>query len=279
MANIDDVRVVAIQLMSALRHMKAAGCLHRDIKCNNIVLSANFRCIKLCDFSSAKILDSNDGRDSLGSLRTYTLIGTPEFMAPEMLLRCGYSFEVDVWAMGVVLFELCTGTRPFTDQARDWVELNGSTAVRSTFSDSTSASALQLGEPAHDDISKEKIANFFHTHCGIDYFALDVFCTTTLGRQLADFISTHLITSDRSFRDINIICQKVYISYSLILIQKFMLYICALQAPQIQFLAPYADTNWEYFTEVDGPHLSDDVYIDTETAELVECLSKKYLIS
>jgi serine/threonine protein kinase len=206
MANIDDIRVVAIQLMSALRHMKAVGCIHRDIKCNNIVLSDSFRCIKLCDFSSAKVLGLEDElRPPSDSLRTYTLIGTPEFMAPEMLLRCGYSFEVDVWAVGVVLFELCTGNRPFSDRAQDWVELEGNIAIRSTFSDHT----VPAGEPTNDDILDNKIANFFKRHCAIDFFEFDVFCVSNLGRELMEFISSHLITPDRSSRDINTICRQV----------------------------------------------------------------------
>lgn len=47
------------------------------------------------------------------------LAGTPEYLAPEMIKRTGHSFEVDLWTLGVLIFEMSNGSAPFTDRGRN----------------------------------------------------------------------------------------------------------------------------------------------------------------
>jgi len=47
------------------------------------------------------------------------LVGTPEYLAPEIISRTGHSFEVDLWTLGVLIYEMATGTTPFTDEGRN----------------------------------------------------------------------------------------------------------------------------------------------------------------
>jgi cGMP-dependent protein kinase len=63
--------------------------------------------LKLLDFGTAKIVTS----------RTYSVIGTPHYMAPEVILGKGYMFSADVWSFGVMVYEMLCGTVPFGDDS------------------------------------------------------------------------------------------------------------------------------------------------------------------
>lgn len=65
-----------------------------------------FRYVKLVDFGFAKRLD--------GGRKTWTFCGTPEYVAPEVILNKGHDISADYWSLGVLMFELLTGTPPFT---------------------------------------------------------------------------------------------------------------------------------------------------------------------
>lgn len=65
--------------------------------------------IQLVDFGISKQLDG------AGS-KTRSIRGTPEYMAPEMLKKQGYSLQIDWWALGTICFELLTGQAPFYDE-------------------------------------------------------------------------------------------------------------------------------------------------------------------
>ncbi|ETK93919.1 NEK/NEK1 protein kinase [Phytophthora nicotianae CJ01A1] len=94
-----------VQLALGLHHMHQQRVLHRDLKTANIFLShAGY--LVLGDFGIARTLRNDD--------MATTMIGTPLYMAPEVLDGKEYSFSSDVWALGCVLYELCTGKPPFT---------------------------------------------------------------------------------------------------------------------------------------------------------------------
>lgn len=96
----DTVAVYAAELICALVHIHSRGCMHRDIKASNCILDSSGH-IKLCDFSAAKVIEEIT---EAGPRYTYTLIGTPEFMSPEMLLRrVGYTYASDAWSLGWIL--------------------------------------------------------------------------------------------------------------------------------------------------------------------------------
>lgn len=63
--------------------------------------------LKINDFTSAKKLNKDIG------YRTFTQIGTPHYMAPEVILGKGYSFAVDLWSAGVMFYEFVIGKVPF----------------------------------------------------------------------------------------------------------------------------------------------------------------------
>ncbi|KAI1319687.1 signal transducing kinase of the PAK [Mortierella claussenii] len=79
--------------------------IHRDIKCDNIFINGAHGEVKIGDMGTAKM--------KIG--KKYTVIGTPEFMAPEMYEEKGYSEKVDIYAFGMCLLEMVTGDYPYNE--------------------------------------------------------------------------------------------------------------------------------------------------------------------
>ncbi|KAJ5665482.1 Protein kinase A catalytic subunit 2 [Penicillium maclennaniae] len=82
------------------------GVAYRDLKPENILLDADGH-IKLVDFGFAKQVDNRE---------TYTLCGTPEYLAPEVIHNSGHGLAVDWWALGILIYEFLVGQPPFWDQ-------------------------------------------------------------------------------------------------------------------------------------------------------------------
>jgi len=105
---VSSARFYAASIISALIHCHDRRIAYRDMKLENVLLdAAGF--VKLIDFGFAKRL-SGDRK----SERTFTVVGTPEYLAPEIIVRAGHSFAVDFWALGVLLYELLVDEEPFT---------------------------------------------------------------------------------------------------------------------------------------------------------------------
>ena len=94
------------EVISAIKylHTRNPPIIHRDIKPENILLDQEGRC-KLADFGWSNFDVGDKFRD--------TYCGTPEYLAPEMITKSGHNESVDIWALGVLLFEMLTGRTPF----------------------------------------------------------------------------------------------------------------------------------------------------------------------
>jgi 3-phosphoinositide dependent protein kinase-1 len=106
--NIDVVRLLSAQLLQAISQCHRAGVIHRDIKPENVLLDARNH-VKLTDFGTALVIDDSK-RDTL--IRS-SIVGTPAFVAPELLNDGQISFSSDIWALGCTIFNLLTGKAPF----------------------------------------------------------------------------------------------------------------------------------------------------------------------
>jgi polo-like kinase 1 len=107
-----EVRNYMFQLIQGVKYLHNQKIIHRDLKPNNIFLDEKLE-LKIGDFGLiAKI---NKDRE-----RRHTYCGTVAYMAPEVIKsEKGYSFEVDIWSIGVIMYNLLTGTVPFYDQNKD----------------------------------------------------------------------------------------------------------------------------------------------------------------
>ncbi|MHB8672056.1 MAG: serine/threonine-protein kinase [Acidimicrobiales bacterium] len=107
-----EARAVVLQILAALDAAHSSGLVHRDVKPANVLAAAD-RTWKVADFGIAKSLD----RESLDATTTVTvsgaLVGTPAYLAPERLAGLPATPSSDLYAAGVVLYEMLTGHRPF----------------------------------------------------------------------------------------------------------------------------------------------------------------------
>ncbi|XP_042516379.1 phosphoenolpyruvate carboxylase kinase 1-like [Macadamia integrifolia] len=101
-----DVEAAAVMspLMEAIAHCHRRGVAHRDIKPDNILFDCRNR-LKLADFGSADLF--HDGRSMRG------IVGTPYYVAPEVLSGRDYNEKLDVWSAGVILYIMLAGIPPF----------------------------------------------------------------------------------------------------------------------------------------------------------------------
>ncbi|XP_030635189.1 protein kinase D4 [Chanos chanos] len=102
-------RFLVTQILEALRYLHFKHIAHCDLKPENVLLASPdpFPQVKLCDFGFARIIGEKSFRRSV--------VGTPAYLAPEVINSNGYNRSLDMWAVGVILYVSLSGTFPFNE--------------------------------------------------------------------------------------------------------------------------------------------------------------------
>jgi serine/threonine protein kinase len=106
--------MIAMQVCNALDYAHMRGLIHRDIKPSNIMIKKNGE-VKLMDFGIAQ------SRNLESLTMPGTLIGTPAYMSPEQIIGQQLDVRSDIFSFGIVLYEMFTGIKPFTDDETEAV--------------------------------------------------------------------------------------------------------------------------------------------------------------
>lgn len=137
------------EVISALKYLHSFNppIIHRDIKPENILLDENGR-LKLCDFGWSNYEEKN---------KRTTYCGTPDYLAPEMIKKEGHDTRVDIWYLGVLMFELLAGRPPFTGTNQDEL-FNNIKKIKINWPDDISSLAKNLISKILKQNPKERIS-------------------------------------------------------------------------------------------------------------------------
>ena len=101
------VQYYFIQFNNGIKYLRENNIFHRDLKPKNILLTNNYKVLKIADFGLAKYTSENEF--------VSTVCGSPLYMAPELFIKNKYSTKTDLWSIGLILYEMLYGFHPYNN--------------------------------------------------------------------------------------------------------------------------------------------------------------------
>lgn len=180
---------IAIGIAHGMRHLHSQGIIHRDLKAANILLDDNYY-PRICDFGIARFQDIGAGKGMTQK------IGTPNYMAPELIVSNVYDNKVDVYSFAMILFEMSECTRAFKGlKLNDLFTKVINNALRPSFTDQTPEPMRDLIEKcwAQDPAERPTFDEIYETFVNgiVEFNGCDA-------KEIAEFVS--VIEKDESVR-------------------------------------------------------------------------------
>lgn len=115
-----DVAQLMREILHGIMYLHDNGVVHRDIKPENVLCTDSHPPwhVKIADFGLSKFTEKGA---PTSDMLMKTMIGTPEFIAPEIALRQEYTSKVDIWAVGMLMYNVVAGKLPFDDDEEDFI--------------------------------------------------------------------------------------------------------------------------------------------------------------
>ncbi|XP_045194615.2 uncharacterized protein LOC123550253 [Mercenaria mercenaria] len=143
---------VSKEILAGLEYLHSGNIVHRDIKGDNVLLDGHDG-VKIADFGTSRVLK--------GSKMRQERVGTPHWMAPEIIARKPYSFKVDIWSFGITIIEMIQGKPPYIrNTAKEAMELigkNGKPKIKD-FTNSSKELKVFLHRCLETDVNKRASA-------------------------------------------------------------------------------------------------------------------------
>jgi serine/threonine protein kinase len=167
----ERTRFYAAEVLLALNYLHSRDIIYRDLKPENLLIDAEGH-IKITDFGLSKQFF-----ESQGNMVTYSMCGTPEYLAPEIIKKCGHTKAADYWSLGILIYEMLNGSPPFVNGNKSLLYkeiLNKPAPMKSHFS--SQATSLLTGlleiipENRFCEFNEIKTHPFFE---GIDWTMLE----------------------------------------------------------------------------------------------------------
>lgn len=104
----NNIRSVIVKIVETLGYIHSEHIIHRDIKCDNIMICGDYE-VKICDFGSCKVYDKEN------NFQRGSFVGTPNYLAPEIINEENQDYAIDLWSLGVVIYFIYYKKYPFDD--------------------------------------------------------------------------------------------------------------------------------------------------------------------
>lgn len=140
----DQTASICKGILEALEYLHDKKIIHRDLKSDNVLISRSEGIIRLVDFGYSARLDNQESRRQ-------TLIGTPYWMAPEVIKQQPYDTGIDIWSLGILLIEIVEGDPPYIDED----PLHALYLIASNGSPSISSERIESMSPEFNDFIKK----------------------------------------------------------------------------------------------------------------------------